>query len=43
MNKKWDIFFVSNSQYELLFTLTLAYKLGLEYDIICSDIQCESI
>ncbi len=25
-----------------LFTLTLAYKLVLENDVICSDIQCES-
>ncbi len=32
-----------NSQHEQLFTLTLAYKLGLEHDVICSDIQCESI
>ncbi len=31
------------SQHEQLFTLTLAYKLGLEHDVICSDIQCESI
>ncbi len=23
--------------------LTLAYNLVLEYDVICSDIQCESI
>ncbi len=27
-----------NSQYEQLFTLTLAYKLGLEHDVIFSDI-----
>ncbi len=32
-----------NSQYEQLFTLTLAYNLVLEHDVICSDIQCESI
>ncbi len=26
-----------------MFTLTLAYNLVLEHDVICSDIQCESI
>ncbi len=26
-----------------LFTLTLAHTLGLEHDVICSDIQYESI
>ncbi len=29
--------------YIKLFTLTLAYKLGLEHDVFCSDIQCEDI
>jgi len=31
------------SQYEQRFSLTLAYKLGLEHDVICSNIQWESI
>ena len=43
MYKMQGIYLCFNLQYDPLFTLTLAYKLGLEHDVICSDIQCESI
>ncbi len=43
MIKNLNTWVCFKSQHEQLFTLTLAYKLGLEHDVICSDIQCESI